>query len=117
MVRHGQRADFCAKQEFSNKQDPRLTPHGLEEAKLTGEFVRKYLDDIKPDKVIIECSPFMRAMTTAAQLAKEIGIYNIGVNYMFTEFLSEQIYPTDPIPHLEYKNRTSKLSYLLLEKA
>jgi broad specificity phosphatase PhoE len=40
----------------------------------TGQFIREYLKDKDVDEIIIESSPFIRTMTTAAYIAKEIGI-------------------------------------------
>ena len=58
-----------------NKEDPPLTPQGVKEAIVTGNFLKEHFSDNSYhfDKVIIECSPFLRCMMTAAQIAKIFG--------------------------------------------
>jgi len=41
---------------------------------MTGKFLSKYLKDNNYEMVVIESSPFVRSMQTAAAIAKEIGL-------------------------------------------
>ena len=49
MIRHGERADNVdyvkMGLEIEEPQDPPLTPDGLNEAALTGEYLKKYLKE------------------------------------------------------------------------
>ena len=46
MVRHGERAD-CVDEDIyiKNLDDPPLTEHGIKQARETGEFLAKYLEE------------------------------------------------------------------------
>ena len=62
IIRHGERADDIPGFVYSqHKYDVPLTPKGLEQAKTTGKFLKKYLltRNYKFDKIIIESSPFL----------------------------------------------------------
>ena len=90
-VRHGERCDWTTeyKHLYKGNYDGQLTPKGRIQAKETGQFLKKYLETIQPlTKVIIECSPFVRVMATAAIIAVELGLQNIPVeiNYQYSEF-------------------------------
>lgn len=48
---------------------------------------------MKFDKIIIECSPFMRTMQSSAGIAKALGVKEIHLNYMACEHLFEPYFP------------------------
>ena len=43
--------------------------------------------------LVLESSPFLRCMETAAIIAKTIGIQRIQVNYLLAEWMKEKFYP------------------------
>ena len=63
-IRHGERADQVKdeKTPVENEQDPPLTTNGKAQAKKTGEFLKKVLEEQEIKKVIIYSSPFLRAL-------------------------------------------------------
>jgi broad specificity phosphatase PhoE len=67
MIRHGERRDYVGQEYSSHKKDPPLSQRGIEMASETGKYIKRQFDegDIKFEKVIIECSPFLRCMMTA----------------------------------------------------
>ena len=81
MIRHGERCDATEKyyKLYKNNGDACLTPTGWKQAAETGEAMKKTIADIeaemgKPfDEVIIQSSPFVRVMGTAARVAKALG--------------------------------------------
>ena len=56
---------------------------------------------MKFDKVIIDCSPFVRCMMTAAQIAKVLDVDEVMINYRATELLYDY-YDFDPMPFIEW---------------
>ena len=54
--------------------------------------MKKYLAEIekeegrKFDEVIVEASPFVRCLSTAARIAKPLGIKKIPINYLMSEW-------------------------------
>ena len=78
---------------YRNKIDPPLTPLGIEQAKATGRYLKQYFRDnnYQFKRIVIECSPFLRAMMTAAWIAKELGgCAEIHINYLIAELLYER---------------------------
>lgn len=61
--------------------------------------------DNKFDEVVLECSPFIRTIQTAAIIAKVIGHKNIRVQYKYTECLHPAFYEENPVPLLYVRNR------------
>ena len=55
----------------------------------------------KFDQVILESSPFMRVMATASRVAKALNIEEVGINYLYSEFLSDGVYETNPMKRLQ----------------
>ena len=53
----------------------------------------------KFDSIVMESSPFMRVMTTASIVAKELSIDNIKIDWLHSEY-------NCPIPKIEFKNKT-----------
>ena len=100
MIRHAERADSVKDKnkkrvmEFKNKVDPQLSPKGIEQAKATGRYLKKYFEDNQMtfDHFVIESSPFLRTLQTAAWIASELGsaCKQIHVNYLLTDLLYEK---------------------------
>ena len=55
--------------------------------------------------MILEASPFLRTMMTAAGISKMIGIEKIKINYRFCEWLSPDFYEEIPLPKINVKNK------------
>ena len=86
VIRHGERVDHIPNYnpaDIPNEHDPSLTDFGFEQAKLTGKYLKEYFDTngMNFDKVIIECSPFIRTMQTASQIARELNVPTITYNF------------------------------------
>ena len=101
LVRHGERADQAPLSKTSKpyliKHDPPLTDKGIQQALETGKALKKFLhSDLKVDEVVLECSPFIRTMMTAAGIAKELGLPKIHINYLYSEFMSDRLYQKNP---------------------
>lgn len=61
----------------------------------------KTLHKLKVGFLVIESSPFLRSLQTAAAIATEIGIDQISVNYSYSEWLKSKWYPDgDPCDKL-----------------
>ena len=92
----------------------------MQQAKSTGEFLKQYFHEngYNFDKVIIECSPFLRCMQTAAQIAVEvpgtesitrevrgefvpIGGHEVKINYRASEILLK-FFGENPMNDLEW---------------
>lgn len=96
LVRHGERADDLSleeKIEFECNWDPPLTNFGKEQAAETGKHLRNFLQENNFELVVIESSPFLRSMQTAAGIAQSLGVKSIKVNYVYSEWLKLQFYP------------------------
>ena len=53
------------------------------------------------DKVIIECSPFLRCMMTAGHVAEALGVKEVMINHRAAEMPLTR-YEKNPIPDLKY---------------
>ena len=56
--------------------------------------------------VEIECSPFIRCLQTAAEIAKTVGLTHCKFNYHFTEWLADWLYNENPFPYLSSQTLT-----------
>ena len=94
MIRHGQRCDLSDKPEEkqraqSNPVDSPLTQLGISQAHICGQHQKAYLKEHGYSHIIIESSPFLRCLETAAAFAKELGITEITTCYRASEFLDD----------------------------
>ena len=76
-----------------NKFDPPLTKLGVSMAHLCGQRLKSNISKRDYKRIIIEVSPFLRCMETAAAIAKEFGINEISVNYRWGEWLDIRYFP------------------------
>ena len=118
VVRHGERADFgkllgaAFNKEVENKSDPKLTEKGHDQARATAKLIRSGLDAVeaktgkKFTSITIECSPFIRCISTATSMAKELSIDSVKTNYLFVEGQTTFFFKFNPMPHLYVKNKT-----------
>ncbi|CDW77202.1 UNKNOWN [Stylonychia lemnae] len=109
MIRHGQRADRHPEYKVHIQVwvDAPLTPLGLQQAKETGQFLKEYINANNFEEVILESSPWLRVMMTAAQIAKELGMNKFNVSYNYRELMTPQCFDyEDPMPQLLFVNKT-----------
>ena len=110
---HGEKADNSNLQRerdrIDNEFDCPLTTLGLSQAHVTGQYLRKYFKENGFDKIIIESSPFLRTLETAAAIAKELSVYEIDVNYRAFEWFRNGLFNDKTIVH--------KLTFSMLERA
>jgi broad specificity phosphatase PhoE len=109
-IRHGERADrfhdldsdsddrVIVPKSQMNDDDPPLCKTGISHAEKTGLYLKKYFEDenMKFDKIIIKCSPFIRTIMTASQVAKQLGIKELLIDSSMGEYLSELIFEENP---------------------
>ena len=111
VIRHAQRADHFGDQYGNHivKPDPPLTPIGVEQSKFAGQYLAEFFakNDMKFDKIIIETSPYMRCIQTAAWIATKLNVDEVEVNLCAQEHMSERDFPDgDPHPFVQSLNRT-----------
>lgn len=72
-----------------------------------GRILKDFFEqnNMKFDKVVMQCSPFLRCIQTANQISEALGIISeIEVNYLFCEHLNEASFPQgNPIKNLVYE--------------
>ena len=112
MVRHGERADNVDNEKMGiyieQMSDPPLTPLGINQAKECGAFFKKYLEDNGYTKIIVQSSPYLRCLQTAAETCKILGIEKIEVNYVVGEWMKDKFFPQNPINDLLIRNKDPK---------
>lgn len=106
-IRHGERADqvkvapqptsenatLASIYESKTPHDPNLTRVGLQQASEAGKHFKKRIQEVQNenkitfDEIRVESSPFLRCLQTAANIAKELQIGSIKVNYRVCETL------------------------------
>jgi len=81
MLRHGERADILEKKNkvktYRNLCDPPLTPLGMIQAEESGRKLVEHLTQLLSETsseytIIVECSPFLRCLQTAALAVKQL---------------------------------------------
>lgn len=84
VVRHGERADQSNSHEERNMIerhfDPHLTKRGCQQAEVTGQEIKRILTQYAQEKkipfdqlrIVVMSSPFLRCVTTASHLAKQL---------------------------------------------
>ena len=111
LIRHGERADYAhgkTSAVFDIDHDPPLTDKGVKQARETGVSLKKFLAEEGYQEVIIECSPFLRTMMTAAHIAKGLGHTKIRVNYLFSELMASDLFWEPPLPSSALKTKEKK---------
>ena len=114
VIRHGERGDKSPDDEIlaanAGIPDPILTQTGHKQAQETGVFMRQEIAKIeesegrKFDKIAIRVSPFQRTVSTCAEVANELGIKDVKIDYAYVEFMKQELYPDgDPLPNLEVR--------------
>ena len=94
MIRHGERADNIDDEmrkelgiEVEDMNDPPLTPLGIDQAKDTANYLKNYLHHNDFTHIVIEASPFLRTMQTAATVAKVLDVPSIKVNCLLAKWM------------------------------
>ncbi|TNV76103.1 hypothetical protein FGO68_gene4205 [Halteria grandinella] len=113
LIRHGERADYVGPHQTSKPytvhHDPPLSDIGIKQAYETGLALKKLLiDEQGYETIIIECSPFIRTMMTAAHIVKGLGKGKIQINYLFTELLTPDLYEDCPLIDMLIRNLDKK---------
>ena len=97
VVRHGEKTDIAGTKEgnhevIENRDDPPLTKLGQSQAKKTGEYLKYILAQFeattgrKFDHIILESSPMLVCIETAAQIAKALDMKKVTLNYRYSEW-------------------------------
>ena len=127
-VRHGERADKCQNEAEKKKvklyYDPHLTDFGALQAQTTALEIQKrlncYSEELKSKGLgtgkkitpVIICSPFLRTIQTAFNIASKLDcVYenSIFVQHEICEFIwDQQEFDKDPLPILFSKNAELK---------
>lgn len=102
LIRHGERADAApfskTSKVYKYEHDPPLTDRGIKQAEETGVALKKFLmEEQKYDEIIIETSPFIRTMMTAAGIARGLGHSKIRINYLYSEILQPHMFERCPL--------------------
>ncbi len=102
MVRHGQRADSHPdpKVHYQISYDPCLTTVGLQQAFLTGQFIKSRFALLSRN-VTLFSSPLLRTVQTSTQVLRAIGPIvppKIRVHNYLVEELYKMHFPVDPLP-------------------
>ena len=81
MICHGERSDTSNLEQergrVENKYDCPLSYLGASQAHVTGQYLRMVLNANGYEKIIIESSPFLRTLETAAIIASELNINEV----------------------------------------
>ena len=112
-IRHGQRADECYDfdQRLIDYTDPFLTPKGIQQATQTGLYIKGVIETEGFEEVILEASPFIRTMMTAAHIAKCLNIPKIKANYLYGERYNNNNFEEHPFGSLVI-DRTEKNAFV-----
>ena len=87
--------------------DAPLTPIGVIQAQETGAYLKKYVAKHAFDEIIMECSPYLRVLMTAAEIGKALDLPSIPVDYLHREWCEYDYYEGEnPIPKLLIANKT-----------
>ena len=74
-------------QTYRNPADPPLSELGIKQAIDTGNYLKNNFDVNKYSQIVIESSPYLSAMMTAAQIASILGVENVCINYKASEII------------------------------
>ena len=58
---------------------------------------------------MVQSSPYLRSLMTAAETAKVLGVKTIDVNYMLAEWMKGKFFESNPIDTLLIRNRDPKV--------
>lgn len=67
--------------------------------------MKTYLEKNNYNNIIIESSPYLRALQTAKEAAKELGIKTIKINYLLSEWMKGKFFTSNPIGTLLIRNK------------
>mmetsp|Transcript_4994 Transcript_4994/g.8669 ORF Transcript_4994/g.8669 Transcript_4994/m.8669 type:complete len:266 (-) Transcript_4994:909-1706(-) len=103
IVRHGERQDYVDAtwvKRADRPWDPPLTPQGKMQAKAAGKRIRDEItrDHGVPKPTRVYCSPFTRCVETAAEIANELGVVELRVEYGLAEDLCENFFRSWCLP-------------------
>ena len=80
------------------KEDPPLTKLGIARSIQTRRFLKTYFEEKKMefDEIIIRSSPFVKSLTTAGLIAKELGVSKIEIDSVLVETQYDFIFSQNP---------------------
>ena len=120
MIRHGERLDNLDYKAMGltieEPFDPPLTELGILQAQETGQFLKEHLHQklqIVPEKVYIESSPYLRALQTAAEAAKILGVEQITINYLASEWMKLDFFSENPMTKLLVRKDKARIEKLI----
>lgn len=70
--------------------------------------MKEYLETNGYTKIIIQSSPYLRCLQTAKETCKILGIKEIQVNYMLSEWMKHTFFESNPIDTLLIRTRDKK---------
>ena len=76
-MRHAERADKVkGAPKIERWADPPLSDRGFAQASFSGQYFKDLFDKngMEFDEIIMECSPFMRCIQTASEIAVQLGV-------------------------------------------
>lgn len=76
---------------------------GEQQAAFAGTYFREYFEknQLQFDKIVIDCSPFMRCIQTANGIAEGLGVKEININHLYVEHFRPMDYKLDdPVLHI-----------------
>ena len=94
--------------DVKNSDDAALTPQGIIQARETGKHLRDFfsMNGLSFDKVMVESSPFVRTLMTAGQIASQLKVPEVQVNYELTEGMLDGPeywdFTENPMPIIEW---------------
>ena len=87
LVRHGESVKNISSNYKGGFPDPSvpLTSEGHDQASAVGEFLAKYLQFTPKDDIIIEVSPYMRALQTMARILQHVDVKSVKEDALLSE--------------------------------
>lgn len=88
------------------KEDPPLSKLGIARSIYTGRYLKAYFEErnMHFDEIIIRTSPFVKNLTTAGLIAKELGVSKIEVDSVLVETQFNFLFSQNPFKKLELFN-------------
>ena len=111
LIRHGQNAGRGQTLDLENMNfiienldDPQLTDRGINQARETGQYLRKRFKEENILSIKVESSPWLRTLQTASIIIQELGfgyqVQPIQLNYLYSDSINAENYEQNPIGNL-----------------
>ena len=104
-----------------NEVDPPLSKLGYAQSIITGQYLQAYFEcELKPTKVVITSSPFIKCIMTACAIASQIhekfGAPQVVIDGFHAEVLTTKMFEQDPISELEIYQCKSEKDFIDLKR-